>query len=382
MLAAGTLAFLVLVAEPAARTVRASPLPDLRPAAPPPDRADLDRTRGRHPVRRRSGWCCWPSDIARRADPSMCSCMAASGRSRPIPASGWSQAARLVLALVLGVLILLAGGAPAGNWRQPPACIALLGLIGHAGATPGLGGRLQLAVRHGASAGGRRLAWRPAGARHAAGAKLAPQCHPAWRAIATRAATLRFGWLGVVCVAALLASGVLNSWNLLAGPRDLVATDYGRLLLAQDRPVCRHGRRSRRSTAIHLTPRLAAPAALRALAAQQPGAKPASASACCCWSGRWAPWSRPRMCTPHVIGGNSGRCGLRPYPRREAMADVTIDPGRAGRGHRHDSRIARGFSRIRCRRRCGSRSIRHAAVKSIEKASRTPARWDLAGRPD
>ena len=43
----------------------------------------------------------------------------------------------------------------------------------------------------------------------------------------------RFGWLGLICVVALLASGLLNAWNLLAEPRDLLITDYGRLLLAK-----------------------------------------------------------------------------------------------------------------------------------------------------
>ena len=45
------------------------------------------------------------------------------------------------------------------------------------------------------------------------------------------AATRRFSTVGVVCVGALLASGIVNSWNLLGGPRDLVTTDYGRLVL-------------------------------------------------------------------------------------------------------------------------------------------------------
>ena len=44
---------------------------------------------------------------------------------------------------------------------------------------------------------------------------------PAWRGLAV-GATRRFSWLGIVCVAALLASGIINSWNLLGGPRDLI----------------------------------------------------------------------------------------------------------------------------------------------------------------
>jgi len=52
----------------------------------------------------------------------------------------------------------------------------------------------------------------------------------AWRHFAA-AATSRLSLLGIVCVGALLTSGLINSRNLLAGPRDLVATDFGRLIL-------------------------------------------------------------------------------------------------------------------------------------------------------
>jgi hypothetical protein len=51
----------------------------------------------------------------------------------------------------------------------------------------------------------------------------------AWSKFAVDA-TSRFSMLGIVCVAALLASGAVNSWNLLAGPSDLLSANYGRLV--------------------------------------------------------------------------------------------------------------------------------------------------------
>ena len=136
--------------------------------------------------------------------------------------------ARLLLALSLGVLMLW----PAARW--PPliaaaGLIALLGLIGHAGATPDFAGSVHLAADmvHLLAAG----AW--LGALPALTLLLAQaqrSSEPSWRSLIP-AATERFSRLGIICVCALLASGVINSWNLLGGPRDLVATDYGRLVL-------------------------------------------------------------------------------------------------------------------------------------------------------
>lgn len=47
---------------------------------------------------------------------------------------------------------------------------------------------------------------------------------------AARAATLRFSNLGIASVAALLASGLVNSWYLVGSVSALTTTDYGRLL--------------------------------------------------------------------------------------------------------------------------------------------------------
>jgi putative copper resistance protein D len=48
---------------------------------------------------------------------------------------------------------------------------------------------------------------------------------------AMRTATLRFSALGVVSVATLFATGSVNSWYLVGGFAEFTATDYGRLLL-------------------------------------------------------------------------------------------------------------------------------------------------------
>lgn len=47
------------------------------------------------------------------------------------------------------------------------------------------------------------------------------------------AETTRFSLLGIACVGALLVSGLINSWQLLGGPGDLLATAYGRILSAK-----------------------------------------------------------------------------------------------------------------------------------------------------
>ena len=169
--------------------------------------------------------------------------------------------ARLALALLLGALLPW----PATQFAQLTVAallIVLLAFIGHAGATPGLAGRVHLTsdIVHLLGAGA-WLGGLPALAILLAQARASSD--PAWHALAT-SSTRRFSRLGIISVAALLASGLVNSWNLLAGPRDLVATDYGRLVLlkialfAAMVAIAAVNR-------YHLTPQLAAPAAMRAL---------------------------------------------------------------------------------------------------------------------
>ena len=129
--------------------------------------------------------------------------------------------ARLLLALLLGLLMLR----PAiGRFQLAAAAalIALPALIGHAGATPGIAGDTHLVsdMVH-LLAAGAWLGGLPAFA------LLLWQTHR--RAEATRLnfviqAARRFSVVGILSVSALLASGLINSWNLLSGPRDPVTT--------------------------------------------------------------------------------------------------------------------------------------------------------------
>lgn len=175
---------------------------------------------------------------------------------------GQVSCARLVLALALGTLLLWQ---PA-RWLRLAVAGALAGsiaLTGHAGATPGAAGNLHLAsdIVHLLAA----TAW--LGALPGLAMLLAWACAiptPVKVGLAV-AATGRFSRLGVVCVAALTVSGLINGWALLGGPSNLLNSAYGRLLalkiilfavMVAIAAVNRH----------YLTVRLPAPAAMRAIA--------------------------------------------------------------------------------------------------------------------
>lgn len=132
---------------------------------------------------------------------------------------------RLASALALAGLTAL----PAMRHLQLAAAgcfIALLALVGHAGASPGAAGEAHLGadILHLAAA----AAWLgglPAfvlllmtGMRDEAARTIVPY------------AVRRFSELGVVCVVALFATGLVNSWMLLGGVGALVTSAYGRLL--------------------------------------------------------------------------------------------------------------------------------------------------------
>ncbi|MDI1346181.1 MAG: copper homeostasis membrane protein CopD [Pseudolabrys sp.] len=137
---------------------------------------------------------------------------------------------RLGLAVTLG-LLMVTPGFPGRRVLLLAAAAALAGLlafVGHAGATPGAAGWLHLtsdlvhllaaaAWLGGLPAFAMMLSWSRG------------RADPAGGALAI-AATARFSVLGIVCVGALLASGLINSWELLNGPSDLLATAYGRVL--------------------------------------------------------------------------------------------------------------------------------------------------------
>ena len=138
----------------------------------------------------------------------------------------------------------------------------------------------------------------------------------------------RFSRLGIFSVGILLASGLVNSWSLLNGPRDLIASDYGRLVALK---IALFGAMVAIAAVnkFYLTPRLPKPAALRALRRNSLaeiclglcvlifvavlGTLPPAAHVHAASTG-----IPPDAAFVHIHG-------------QEVMADVTIEPGRAGR---------------------------------------------------
>jgi copper resistance protein D len=234
--------------------------------------------------------------------------------------------ARLALAALLGVLMLW----PAGRWLQlivAGVLIGSLGFIGHAGATPSTAGEIHLAsdVLHLLAA----AAW--VGALSA----LALLLHQMRRekndraGIVTRTAARRFSTAGIASVATLIATGLVNSWNLLSGPRDLIATEYGQILslklglfaaMLGIAAVNRYG----------LTPRLAATSAMRAL--ERNSLAEVGLGICVfLFVGALGTMAPPVHDHVHIpteqIPADAAFVHIH---STEAMADVTIEPGRAG----------------------------------------------------
>lgn len=225
-LASGTVGFMVLVAEPAASAIGA-------PA-------------GWSALRRRLTLMVWAAlAVALLSGIGWWLLLAAEIYGAPIvevfrDGGAWQVATNTRFGLVWGVragLAMLLGSLmlrPAARLLRLAAAaglIALLACIGHAGATVGPSGRIHLAfdMVHLLAAG----AW--LGALPALLLLLMRargSGEPAWGAMATAAAK-RFSPIGIACVGALLASGAGNSWKLLAGPRDLIATGYGLLVLVK-----------------------------------------------------------------------------------------------------------------------------------------------------
>jgi putative copper resistance protein D len=233
--------------------------------------------------------------------------------------------ARLALALLLGLLMLRAA-MPSLKVAAAIALAALPALVGHAGATPGPAGDFHLVsdmvhlLASSAWLGGlpafALLLWR---ARRTA--------EPARYDFAIRA-TRRFSVVGILSVSALLASGFVNSWNLLGGPRDLVITDYGRLvafkigLLTAMVALAAVNR-------FYLTPRLPERVALRAL--QRNCLAEICLGLCVLLFvgilGTLPPAAH-RHAAPEGIPPDAAFVHIH---APEAMADVTVDPGRAGK---------------------------------------------------
>jgi putative copper resistance protein D len=338
-LASGTIVFIVVVAEPAATAERA-----------PADYLVL---------RRRLTWVVWitltlavlsglawlvwlSADIYGASIIEVC-----------LHGGVWSVLTNTRFGLVwsarLGIAVLLAALMPWPGTRllqlaAGTGLIALIALIGHAGATPGTVGDIHLTsdMVH-LLAAGAWLGGLPALAMLLARAHGADDA--AWRSLAVGAAR-RFSWLGIMSVATLLASGIINSWNLLGGPRNLVTTDYGRLVLLKIGlffvmvGIATANR-------FHFTPRLPGDGALRAL--QRNSLAETSLGVCV-------------MLIVGALGtlspsGHAHRTSA-DVPRdaafvhihtSEAMAEVTIEPGRAGVANAHIRILREDFSEFPAR---------------------------------
>ena len=234
--------------------------------------------------------------------------------------------ARLLIALALGLLVLLW---PSARWWQlgvAAALLAPLAALGHAGATPGRTGDVHLAsdAVH-LLAAGTWLGGLPA---------LALTLWQAGRETNdTRKmfvvqAVRRFSLLAVFSVGALLASGIVNTWNLIHGPRDLVTTDYGRLLTIKiGLFVAMTGIAA--VNRFYLTPRLPSASAMCALT-RTTVAEIALGLGVLLLVGTLG-------ATPPATHVHDAPLGIPPdaafvhIHAAEAMADVTVEPGRAGR---------------------------------------------------
>ena len=245
---------------------------------------------------------------------------------------------RLVLALLLGVLIRQ----PATRGLQlaaAAALIALPALVGHAGASPGMAGNFHLVsdMVH-LLAAGAWLGGLPAFALLLARARS----EPGWDDVAVTA-TRRFSVVGILSVGGLLASGLTNSWYLLSGPRDLVTTDYGRLvalkigLFAAMVTLAAVNR-------FYLTPRLPERSALRALLRNS--IAEIGLGLCVVLFvailGTLPPAAHIHP-TPADIPPNAAFVHIH---APEAMADVTVDPGRAGTAQVTIRVVREDFSRF------------------------------------
>jgi putative copper resistance protein D len=137
---------------------------------------------------------------------------------------------RFVLAIILAGC-LACDRFPLTHWLGPGAALGLTAAIawtGHAGSTSGETGILHLAadISHLVAAS----AWL-GGLVSLALLLAAARRHQtdAWAAVA-RETTMRFSALGMVAVATLLSTGLVNAWILVGSLDALIGTGYGRLL--------------------------------------------------------------------------------------------------------------------------------------------------------
>ena len=159
---------------------------------------------------------------------------------------------------------------------------------------------------------------------------------PGWHDF-TITVTHRFSWLAAISVGTLLATGIVNSWNLLGGPRDLWTTDYGRLvafkivLLAAMIAIATVNK-------FHLTPRLPARCCLAQSAAQQ--SRRDRNRTLRAHSRRLPRAARAGSACPSGSNAHPARCRVHAHPRARGHGR-RYDQSRSGRAFRVTIRVSR-----------------------------------------
>lgn len=226
-----------------------------------------------------------------------------------------------VAALRLGFAMALAGlmvfsGHHALKLAMAAGLAGLIAFVGHAGAAPGSAGWLHLTsdVVHILAAS----AWLGG----------LPAFAMALGSTGAAATTARFSMLGMVSVGALLASGVVNSWQLLNGPGDLTATAYGRVLAVKIALFTAMVAVAAFNRA-RLTPRLPAADAITALRRNSliETALGVAVLLMAGWLGTMIPSGHVHTNMP-VTNSEAAYVHIH---TEAAMADVTIEPIRAGK---------------------------------------------------
>jgi copper resistance protein D len=253
---------------------------------------------------------------------------------------GQVSLARLAAAALLAAALPVISRSPArdptrGPWRAGAVAVAVGILIGpawtgHAGATPGVAGEFPLAADalHLLAAGAWLGGLVPLAMLLAAAAR---QKDPRWAGVIA-IAVRRFSLLGVISVAALLASGIANSCYQVGTFNNLFATTYGQLVLlkialfaAMIALACLNR--------FYLTPRLATAGAVRRLyhTSLAESGLGFAAVAVVGFLGAMAPASHIHRHPAHnAVPQDAAFVHIH---SNAGMADVTIVPGRVGTAH-------------------------------------------------
>ena len=235
----------------------------------------------------------------------------------------WCARFGLALALALSLFRAVPKGFQLGT---AVLLLCLPALVGHAGATPGLTGDIHLAsdMLHLLTAG----AWLGSLPAYALLLWQARRnAKPAWDSFATRA-TQRFSTVAILSVSVLLATGLVNSWNLLSSPRDLLTTDYGRLIALKAGLFAVHARHRRGEQVL---PHAAAAGTRVQCAACNATALPKFFLGICVlgFVGMLGTLS-PTAHTHATSADQPPDVAFVHIHAPEAMAELTISPGRAG----------------------------------------------------